>query len=207
MGAYKVCTGLGKVRQHMRSNTQRLGLLLVSFLLITMAVAACATSQAPTSYNSNSSGNQFQTPVSLSSPTPPFPGFTVGTWPSNYSPSNTGSLTIYVICRIQDPSMQTPPRAAANVPVVLTFQPAGPAAVNIGAMTATTGQDGIAAFTFQFTDPTSGVPIIVQATATYQGVSYTAQTFFTPNPEASPTPSVTTGPGGPGGNPSPTTGP
>lgn len=179
----------------MRLNTQRLGLLLVSFLLIGIAVVACATPQGSTPYNSGSNGgNVFQTPSSPSSPTPAFPGFTVGAWPSNYSPGNTGTLTIYVICRIQDPSMQTPPKAAANVTVELTFTPAGNASVNIPAMSAQTGGDGIAAFTFQFSDPTSGVPIVVQAVAIFNGVSYPAQTFFTPNPEAKPTPSATSSP-------------
>jgi hypothetical protein len=160
-----------------------------------IAVVAGATPQPTTPYNSGSNGgNVFKTPASLSSPTPAFPGFTVGAWPSNYSPGNTGTLTIYVICRKQDPSMQNPPTAVANVPVVLSFTPAGNAAVNIAPMTAQTGQDGIAAFTFQFSDPTSGVPIVVQAVATFNGVSYTAQTFFTPNPQAKPTPSVTASP-------------
>jgi hypothetical protein len=178
----------------MRLKTQRLGLLLVSFLLIGIAVAACASPQGSTPYNSGSSGNVFQTPAILSSPTPAFPGFTVGAWPSNYSPGNNGTITIYVICRIQDPSMQTPPRAAGNVPIVLNFQPVANAAVNLQSMTGQTGADGIAAFTFTFNDPTSGVPILVQASATYNGLSYTAQTFFTPNPEAKPTPSVTASP-------------
>lgn len=179
----------------MRLKTQRLGLLLVSFLLIGIAVVACASPQGSTTYNNNgSTGNVFQTPAILSSPTPPFPGFTVGTWPSNYSPGNTGTLTIYVICRKQDPSMQTPATPAANVPIVLSFSSAGGDSLSLQAMTGQTGTDGIAAFTFQFSDPYSGVPVEVQALATYNGISYTAQTFFTPNPEAKPTPSVTASP-------------
>jgi hypothetical protein len=194
----------------MRLNAQRLGLLFAAGFLITVAVVACATPQAntPSSYNSSSSSsnNVFHTPnPSLNSPTPTFPTFTVGTWPSNYSPNNNDTLTIYVICRIQDPTMQQPPKPASGVSVVMTFMPSAQAAVNLAPLTAATGPDGIAAFTFQLNDPTSGVPIVVQASATYGGVTYTAQTFFTPNPKAaSPSPCATStgGPGnGNGGGP------
>jgi hypothetical protein len=169
-------------------------LLLASFLLIGIAVVACATPQGSTPYSSGSNGNVFQTPASLESPTPAFPPFTVGAWPSNYSPGNNGTLTIYVECRIQDPSMQNPATPAKNVPVIVNFASAGNAAINIPSMNGQTASDGIAAFTFSFTDPYSGVPVVVQVIATYNGVSYPAQTFFTPNPEQKPTPSVTASP-------------
>jgi hypothetical protein len=186
----------------MRLNAQRLGLLFAAGFLITVAVVACATPETPTpsSYNS-SSNNAFHTPnPSLNSPTPTFPTFTVGTWPSNYSPNNNDTLIIYVICRIQDPTMQQPPKPAQGVSVVVSFQPQAQAAVNLAPLTATTGPDGIAAFTFPLNDPTSGVPVVVQAVATYQGASYVATTFFTPNPQGcpSPSPSASPGPGTPG---------
>jgi hypothetical protein len=194
----------------MRLNAQRLGLLFLSFFLLAVALAACSAPQTPTTSGSGTtdSGNTFQTPApSLTSPTPTFPSFTVGTWPSNYSPANNDTLTIYVICRIQDPTMQTPAKPGVGIPVVLQFQPAANAAVNLSSLTGTTGQDGIASFTIQLNDPTSGVPIIVQATATYNGVTYTAQTFFTPNPEAQKaTPTPGGGHGG-GNNPTPTSTP
>jgi hypothetical protein len=185
----------------MRLNAQRLGLLLASCFLISVAVVACAAPQtgSPSSYSGGGSNNVFHTPnPSLNSPTPTFPGFTVGAWPSNYSPNNNDTLTIYVICRVQDPTMQQPPTPAVGLSVVLTFQAAGPAAVNLAPLSAQTGQDGIAAFMFHLNDPTSGVPIVVQASATYQGITYTAQTFFTPSPEAKPSPSASAGPGTPG---------
>ena len=186
----------------MRLNAQRLGLLFASFLLLAVALAACATPQASTTTGSGNgdSGNVFQTPApNLSSPTPTFPGFTVGAWPSNYSPNNNDTITIYVICRIQDPSMQNPPRPATNVSIVLQFAPAGAGvAYNPPPLSGQTETDGIAAFTVQVNDPTSGVPIIVRAIATYNGVTYSAQTFFTPNPAAKPKPSPTaTGKGPP----------
>jgi len=191
----------------MRLNAQRLGLLFASFLLLALALAACSAPQASTTTGAGNgdSGNVFQTPnPSQNSPTPTFPGFTVGAWPSNYSPNNNDTLTIYVICRIQDPSMQNPPRPAPGVSVVISFQNAGPAQVNLQPLNGTTGQDGIAAFTFSLNDPTSGVPIIVSASANYQGATYTAQTFFTPNPDARPKPSPTAPGGGPGGHGHPT---
>jgi hypothetical protein len=199
-GLHRQCWRYGS---NMRLNARRLGLLFAAGFLITVAVVACATPQptTPSSYNSSSSSNNvFHTPnASLNSPTPTFPTFTVGTWPSNYSPNNNDTLTIYVICRKQDPTMQTPPTPAAGVTILLQFNPQAQAAVNLAPLTATTGPDGIAAFTFQLNDPTSGVPIQVLATATYQGFPYTAQTFFTPNPEAKPSPSPCASPsGGPG---------
>jgi hypothetical protein len=109
-----------------------------------------------------------------------------------------------VICRIQDPTMQQPPRPAPGVTVEVQFQAMAQASVSLPPLSATTGPDGIAAFTFQLNDPTSGVPIQVLASANYNGLSYTAQTFFTPSPSAKPSPSPcaspTGGPGNCGGN-------
>ena len=177
-------------------NARRLGLLLASFCLIGLAVAACATPAAPSTNvpSSENGSNVFQTPnPALNTPTPTFPGFTIGAWPSQYSPGNNDTITIYVICRIQDPTMVNPPKPAAGVVVSLSFQAAANAAASFAPQTEPTASDGIAAFTVQVNDPTSGVPIIVYASTNYGGVPYQAQTFFTPNPMASPTP---TGPAG-----------
>jgi hypothetical protein len=110
-----------------------------------------------------------------------------------------------VICRIQDQSMLKPASPAQGVTVELSFYPEAPSAPNIAPLSAQTGPDGIAAFTFQINDPASGVPVAVQAAANYGGASYVAQTFFTPNPGAngSPTPCASPGPGTPptGGGP------
>jgi hypothetical protein len=195
----------------MRLNAQRLGLLFAAGLLISVAMVACS-SQAPTpsSYNpsSNNSGNVFHTPnPNANSPTPTFPGFTVGAWPSNYSPNNNDTITIYVICRVQDTSMQQPPKPAQGVSVVVTFTPEGPGVPGFQTLTAQTGADGIAALTMTVNDPASGVPIVVNVEATYAGNAYVAQTFFTPNPGTSASPSACASPGpgtpptggGPGG--------
>ena len=189
----------------MRGNTRRLGLLLASLFLIAVAVVACAAPQPPTPNTSNSGengANVFRTPnESLNTATPTFPGFTMGAWPSQYSPGNNDTITIYVICRIQDPTMQSPPKPAAGVTVTVTFLRADGQNVNIPSQAEQTGSDGIAAFSVQVNDPASGIPVQVSATAGYNGVGYTAQTFFTPNPlAATPTatgqasPSATAGP-------------
>ncbi len=192
-----------------RVQARRLGLLFTSLFLIGIAVVACAAPAAPatssSSNNGNNANNVFHTPdPNQQSPTPTFPGFTVGAWPSNYSPGNNDNITIYVICRIQDPTMQTPPKPAPGLHVIVSFTPAGNAAFNQSPLTGTTGSDGIAAVPLQLSDPTSGVPIIVQVSVTYQGVTYTAETFFTPNPQAKPTPTAgstgTATPGNGGGN-------
>jgi hypothetical protein len=175
-------------------NTRRLGLLLASLLLIAVAVVACATPQ-PTASTSSSSGengaNVFRTPnESLNTATPTFPGFTMGAWPSQYSPGNNDTITIYVICRIQDPTMLTPPKPASGVSVTITFNQMNGQNVNLSSQVVQTGSDGIAAFTVQLNDPASGIPVQVLALTTYNGTPYTAQTFFTPNPLAA-TPTVT----------------
>jgi hypothetical protein len=96
--------------------------------------------------------------------------------------------------------MQQPPKPAAGVSVFVQFTAMAQAAVSLSSLNGTTGPDGIAAFTFPLNDPTSGVPIKVQAVATYQGGTYEAQTFFTPNPAGTPcaSPGASPGPGTPG---------
>jgi len=103
--------------------------------------------------------------------------------------------------------MQSPPKPAQGVNVVVTFQAVGPGVPNFPPLSAQTGADGIAALTMPINDPASGVPVEVLVSASYAGGSYVAQTFFTPNPGTSASPSACASPGpgtpptggGPGG--------
>ncbi len=183
----------------MAAPAKRFALLAVALCMASMALAACQAAPSSSAAPADSSGaNVFRTPnPSLASPTPTFPPFTIGAWPSNYSPGNDDTITIYVLCRVQK-DMNQPPQVP-NPPVQVTVLVGDPVG---GTHAATTDSDGLAAVTFQFADPQSGTPVIVSATATYGGQTYTAQTFFTPAPTAKPSPSPS--PGAPGQSGTPT---
>lgn len=176
---------------------RRFAILVVALSMLSVALVAC---QAPAVSGSGGGASTqtfaFGTPPPVS-PTPTFPTFTIGAWPSNYSPSNPDTITIYVICRTQDQSMKTPAQPPnPGVPVTILIG----APINQSA-TVTTGPDGIATTQVAFSDSTPGVPVIVTVTATYNGATFSNQTFFTPGATTAPTP--TTAPNkGPGATPS-----
>jgi hypothetical protein len=169
-------------------------LLVAALCIISVALAACQTSSESSAAPADSSGaNVFHTPnPSLASPTPTFPPFTVGAWPSNYSPGNNDTITIYILCRVQK-DMNNPP-LPPNPPVQVTVLVGDPVG---GTHTATTDNDGLAAITFAYNDPQSGVPVVVSVQVTYGNQTYAAQTFFTPAPTRRPSPT-------PGPNQTPT---
>lgn len=166
---------------------KRFALLVVAFTLISVALVACqapAASQAGTNpiAASGSGGNAFRTPVP---PTPvkDFPPFTVGAWPSSYSPGNVDTLTIYVLCRIQDQTMNTPPTPAAGLTVNVIFD-TGQNGSGV------TDASGLATVVFSINDPNSGTPVRVTISTNYKGVEYHAETFFTPSPLVRPSPTA-----------------
>lgn len=161
----------------MSSRAKRFALLLIGLGLLAMSLVACAASASPNTNGSSDSGvGGFKTPnPGLFTPTPAFPPFTIGAWPSTYSPQNNDTVTIYVLCRIQS-DMNGPPRAASGIPVHVQVD----TPINKGA-DGTTDTTGLAAIAISFNDPQSGTPVRVDITAPYQGHSYLAQTFFTPN--------------------------
>lgn len=166
---------------------RRFVILAVALSVLSVALAACQATSV-TGGGGGGSGQSLAliTPVINASPTPTFPLFTIGAWPSNYSPGNPDTITIYVICRVQDPTMQTPAKPPSpGIPVTILVG----APINQSA-TATTGTDGIATAQIAFSDPTPGQPVNVTVTATYQQHSYTNQTFFTPGATFTPTPTA-----------------
>lgn len=174
----------------MGAPAKRFALLAVACALIAVVFVACATPATAVTPNTNSGGgngvNAFRTPAPPTPPTP-FPPFTIGAWPSNYSPNNNDNITIYVFCKIQDPQMQKMPTPAANIDV--TVSPEG-----MNSVTGRTDQSGLAAIPLSINNPNSGIPVTVTVTAMYLGKLYTNYTFFTPSPTTKPTP--TTQPGG-----------
>lgn len=170
---------------------RRFAIMVVALSVLAVGLAACqAAPVTPT--GGSASGNTLTintTPAANVSPTPTFPPFTIGAWPSNYSPNNPDTITIYVICRVQDPTMQTPAKPPSpGVSVTIFVQ----GAIN-QTFTATTGADGIATAQVAFSDPNPGVPVTVQVTANYNNHTYSNDTFFTPGATFTPTPTL--GPG------------
>ena len=163
---------------------KRFALLIIALGIIAVSLVAC---QTPSSASSGGSNTILIPTVNTSNltPTPKFPGFTVGAWPSNFSPNLNDTITIYVVCRIQDQSMQGPshpPPAGVQV----TISVGSPINQNF---TKTTGADGYATATFSYNDPNPGQPVAVNVTTNYPG-SPPAQTFFTPGVNSAPTPTT-----------------
>jgi hypothetical protein len=179
----------------MRTQPRCLALFVLAATLLATALAACsAAGAAPLNNGPNSF--VFSTPdTSQYTPTPQFPPFTIGAWVSNFSPNISDNITIYVICRVQDPSMQTPSRPPSS-PVSVNVILSGP--IN-DTLSGTTGADGIAAIPYAVNDPYVGEPVTITANVQWQGHTYSAQSFFT----SAPWTAATATPGN-GKNPTPT---
>ena len=173
----------------MQREARRLTLLAAALLLAALLLAACSTPSAPLPSSSNGGINVFRTPnPNAASPTPTFPPFTVGAWPSDYSPANNATMTIYVLCKRQPADMSGPSQPMVGVPVDVYIgaplnqdisQSANPKPV--------TDSSGLAAVQFDLNDPQSGLPVTVQVSVVLGNQTYHAETCFTPNPTAAPT--------------------
>jgi hypothetical protein len=163
-----------KRETHMARHTQRWALLLVALAILAVALVACGL---PSGYSlPNGSAATMSTPADSSSPTPAFSPFTIGAWPSNFMPAAGESVTIYVICRIQDPTMADPATPAAGQTVYIRLLDP----VN-RTYKGTTGDDGIAKARIAFDHARARTPITVEVTATWKGTTYQSQTSFTPS--------------------------
>jgi len=177
----------------MATHSRRWALLLLALATLLVALVACeAPNNAPPASSGNTGAIIISTPAGASSsPTPVFPPFTIGAWPSDTTPDSSATITIYVICQMQDPSMTTPSKPAIGVKVrVSILDPINQT------FTKTTGKDGIATVNVNFKDSHPGQPVTVNVSTTWKGVNYTRQIYFTPAPQAKPSPS-------PGGTPNP----
>ena len=162
----------------MRNQPRCSALLVMAATLLAASLIACSVAGGAPSSTGPSDIVVSTSDTSPSTPTPPFPPFTIGAWASNFSPSIHDTVTIYVMCRVHDPSMQTPsqpPRSPVSVKVILS----GPIT---DTLSGTTGADGIAAIPYAVNDPYVGQPVTITANADWQGHTYTAQSFFTSAP-------------------------
>jgi hypothetical protein len=168
----------------------RTAVLAAALTILCVALVACSAAAVPNPIvNNASSDNSFVTPNPAQfTATPTFPTFTIGAWPSEYSPNENDTITIYAICRVQDPTMQAP-STPPPVPVTVTAQLSGPISATISGQT---GTDGIAAIQYVLNDPFAGQPVLVTVTASYKGQTYVATTFFTASVTSPPTPTATT---------------
>ena len=155
-----------------------LGALAVGMLACSGLPSASPVSNAPNSIT-------FQTPdAAQNTPTPGFPAFTIGMQPSNFSPNVNDTITFYVWCRVQDPTMLTPARPP-NPPVHIHLVIGEPVNQSLDGIT---GTDGIAAIPYVVNDPAAGQPVQVTATADYPGGPWVATTTFTPDVGFVPSP-------------------
>lgn len=167
---------------------QRFALLFMAMSVLSVTLVACQISGATGgSGTDNGAGLNFTTPnPAKQSPTPTFPPFTVGAWPSNYSPQSLDNITIYVLCRVQNTSMSGP--SSAPSPLTVTVLVGDP--IN-KTLTGTTDANGLAAVPLSFSDPNPGNPVVVTVYATWNGQVFRNSTFFTPGATNTPTPKAT----------------
>ncbi|MFI5271766.1 MAG: hypothetical protein ACHQ4H_01880 [Ktedonobacterales bacterium] len=182
-------------------HAQRMALVLAAVGVLSIALVAC---QAPgvsvqASNGASNGANVFHTPNPGNlTPTPAFPAFTIGAWPSDYSPGPTGTITIMVSCRIQDPTMATAAKPAAGQTVTISVGAPVNQLNNV-----TTDASGLATWTLTINDTQAGTPVVVDVSTNFHGQTYSNSTFFTPSPGGAPkaTPGATQTPGGGGGTP------
>jgi len=175
----------------MIGGTKRWLIACVTLCLLAVTLVACDSGAVPGASNGNGPIPGFKTPnPGLFTPTPTFPPFTVGAWPSNYSPQKNDTVTIYVLCRIQDRTMNTPSQPAASLSVHVDVPDLDKHADG------NTDAEGLAAIPITYVGAATGKPVRVSVRVTYQGKVYTAETLFTPDVSHPPTPTVSPSPSG-----------
>jgi hypothetical protein len=109
-----------------------------------------------------------------------FPPFTVGAWVYNPAPQIGEPDRLYVLTRVQDPTMKKPaqpPSPGVQVTVLIDGV----------SQNTTTDSDGFAVFPFNAAD-THATPSVIQVLTSYNGQSYRTTTFYTSLPQITVTP-------------------
>ncbi len=168
---------------------RRWALLLpaLALAILTVSLAALAACQlAGQSAFQGSSRSASAPSFIISAPhtgsataTPTGAPFTIGAWPSDSMPRANEHVIIYVLCRIQDPTMSGPGTPAAGITVqVRVLDP-----IN-WSYSGTTNSDGMvmARVPIALHAARLGRPVTVDVAATWRHVTYQSQTSFTPAP-------------------------
>jgi hypothetical protein len=157
--------------------------------MLAVTLVACDSGAVPGASNGNGPIPGFKTPnPGLFTPTPTFPPFTVGAWPSNYSPQKNDTVTIYVLCRVQDATMNKPSQPASSLSVHVDVPDLSKSADG------NTDAEGLAAIPITYVGAATGKPVRVNVRVNYKGKVYTAETLFTPDVSHPPTPTVAPSP-------------
>ncbi len=173
-------------------NARRFVILLAALSTLSVTLVACQVTGTNSTGSDTGATFSFTTPNPKSqTPTPTFPPFTVGAWPSNYSPQALDNITIYVLCRVQVASMSGP--AQPPPPLTVTIQIGAP--IN-KTLTGKTDANGLAAIPLSLSDPSPGTPVQVTVFVNWQNQTYQNQTFFTPGATYTPTPKSSPTPNG-----------
>lgn len=177
------------------NGAKQLVLLVIGCALLAVSLVACSGGGGGGGSGASGSGvDGFKTPnPHLFTPIATFPPFTIGAWPSNYSPANNDTVTIYVLCRTQQSdsngNLNGPGQPAAQQPVhVEITNPFTKSADG------TTDTDGLATVPISYSDPQSGFPVRVYVSTSWHGRTYNAETVFTPNVTQPPPPTATPSP-------------
>jgi hypothetical protein len=164
----------------MDTPTRRWALLLPALAILTACLSACQQLDQRAFQGSSRSAPSLtmSTPNAGSAvATPTGARFTLGAWPSNSMPGPNERIMIYVICRVQDPTMSGPSTPAAGIKVQVRVNDS----IN-RSYGGTTNNGGMARVPIAFHEARLGLPIIVDVAATWQHVTYQSQTSFTPAP-------------------------
>ncbi len=153
-------------------------------LALLTLLAGCSLGGPPPAQGGNNNGvvvvtGQNATPAA-------FPPFTVGAWVFNASPQIGEPDRVYVLTRVQDPTMQKPAQPPAQ-PVQVTVL------IDGVSQSAQTDSGGFAVFPFNAQD-THQVPSVIRVLASYNGQSYQTTTFYTSLPSVMVTPGPSTTP-------------
>jgi hypothetical protein len=175
----------------MNGGTKRWMIACVALCAFSIALVACDSTPVAGSSNGNGAVPGFKTPnPGLFTPTPTFPPFTVGAWPSNYSPQKNDTVTIYVQCRVQDATMNGPSQPSGTLPVHVNVPDLNKQADG------NTDAQGLAAIPITYVGAETGKPVRAYISVTYKGKVYTAETLFTPDVMHQPSPTAAPSPSG-----------
>ena len=185
----------------METPARRWALLLPALAILTVSLLACQVpSQSAAQGNSISPTSLTMSPPAAgsASATPTFAPFTIGAWPSNAMPDANDRMVIYIICRMQDPTMTGPSTPSGGMKVRVRVL----APIN-RSYSGTTNGDGMASVPIAFTDAHPGPPVTVDVAATWHDMTYQSQTSFTPASGGQPPQPSGSGPPRHGGTPTP----